>query len=140
MQRSPTLLHPLQPRRQGVFPWLWRRGGKCTVNDLIKARGQGSKRGRLKEKGVYSHYCNKLIKTNMLSAKTSRELKNSGICDPSISTSRPSRDPNRSFKSRHRCQNPRSGLLCCHRQSILTLNLALDKTKYAALLIRQVTE
>ena len=44
-------------------------------NDLINARGVYSKRGRLidrrrlKERGVYSHNCNKLNKTNMLSER-----------------------------------------------------------------------
>ena len=59
--------------------------------------------------------------------KIPREFKNSGISTPSIDTSRSSGD----FKSQHRCQNPRSGLLCCHRQSIHTLNLTLSKIKYA---------
>ena len=49
-------------------------------------------RRRLKERGLYSHNCNKLNKTNMLSAKISREFKNSGISIPSIDTSGPSRD------------------------------------------------
>ena len=57
-------------------------------------------------------------------------LKNSGISTPSIDTYRTSRDPYQSFKSQHRRQNPRSGLLCCHRYSILTLNLTLNKMKY----------
>ena len=61
-----------------------------------------------------SHNCNKLNKTNMLSTKISRKFKNSVISTPSIDTSRPSRDPYRSFKSQHRCQNLCSGLLCCH--------------------------
>ena len=69
-------------------------------------------RRRLEERGVHSHNCNKLNKTNMLSAKISREFNNSGISTPSVDTSRRSRDPYRSFKSQHRCQNPRSGLLC----------------------------
>ena len=43
----------------------------------------------------------------MLSAKISRGFKNSGISSPPIDTSSPSRDPYRSFKSQHRCQNPR---------------------------------
>ena len=51
----------------------------------------------LKERGVYSHNCNKLNKTNMLSAKISKEFKNSGISAPSI------------------IDNPLVGLLCCHR-------------------------
>ena len=38
----------------------------------------------------------------------------SGIFRPSVDTSRPSRDPYRSVKSQHRCQNRRSGSLCCH--------------------------
>ena len=54
---------------------------------------------RLKERGVYSHNCNKLNKSYMLLAKISREFKNSQISRPEI-------------KSQHRCQNPRSGLLC----------------------------
>ena len=36
-------------------------------------------------------------------------------------------------QSQHRCQNPCSGIMCCHRQSILTLNLTLNnKTKSRA--------
>ena len=54
-------------------------------------------RRRLKERGVYSHNCNKLNKTNMLSAEISKEFKNSGIPTPSI------------------IDNPLVGLLCCHR-------------------------
>ena len=41
-----------------------------------------------------------------------------------IDTSRPSRDSYRSFNSQPRCQNPRSGSLCC--KSIFTLNLPLN--------------
>ena len=59
----------------------------CPVNGLINARG------------VYSHSSNNLNKTNMLSAKISREFKNSGTSTPSIDTFRPSRDPYRSFRS-----------------------------------------
>ena len=50
-----------------------------TVNDLMNARGGGgylilgSNLERLKERGVYSHYCSKLNKNNMLSVKISRE-------------------------------------------------------------------
>ena len=43
----------------------------------------------------------------------------------------PSRDPYCFVNSQHQCQNPHSGLLCCHRQSIFTLNLTLNKMKYA---------
>ena len=53
----------------------------------------------LKERGVYSHSCDKLNKSYVLSAKISREFKNSQISCLEI-------------KSQHRCQNPRSGLLC----------------------------
>ena len=76
-------IHCNSPSPQSVFPWLWRWGGK----GASKWPKKGEDRRRLKERGVYSHYCNKLNKTNMLSAKTSRELRNSGICDPSINTS-----------------------------------------------------
>ena len=69
---------------------------------------------RLKERGVYSRGFNKLNKTNMLSVKISREFENSRIFTPSIDTSRPSRDPYRPFIFQHRCQNARSGSLCCH--------------------------
>ena len=54
---------------------------------------------RLRERGVYFHNCNKLNRSYMLSAKISREFKNSQISRLEI-------------KSQHRCQNPRSGLLC----------------------------
>ena len=63
----------------------------------MEARVQSIK----KERGVNSHDFNKLNKTNMLSAKISREYKNSGISTPSVDLSRPSRDPYRSFKSQH---------------------------------------
>ena len=61
---------------------------------------------RLKEKGVYSYNCNKLNKTNMLLAnilniERVQKIINSGISTASIDTSRPSRDPYRSFKSQH---------------------------------------
>ena len=58
------------------------RNDTSTVNNLINARSVflilGSKRGRLidrkrlKERGVYSHNCSKLNKTNMLSAPLER--------------------------------------------------------------------
>ena len=59
-----------------------------TLNDLINAPGRlfdfrGPSRGDLQIGGirklVYSHNCSKLNKTNMLSAKISREFKKSGI-------------------------------------------------------------
>ena len=55
-----------------------------------------------------THNCNKFNKTITLSLKMSREFTNSLIFTPSFNTSRPSRDPYRSFKSQHRCQKPRS--------------------------------
>ena len=67
----------------------------------MEARVQSIK----KERGVNSHDFNKLNKTNMLSAKISREYKNSGISTPSVDMSRRSRDPYRSFKSQHLCRN-----------------------------------
>ena len=88
--------------------------------------------------------CNKLNKTNMLSANISRELKNSGISFPSIYRIRPSRDPYCSFKSQHLCQNPLLGLLCCFRWCILTLNLTLYMYKMIDIgkpwIIKQETE
>ena len=85
-----------------------------TINDLsvikVNARGfffilglqAGSliARGRSKdlERVVNSYNCNKLKRTIMLSVEISTEL----IL---------SIDPHPSFKSQHRCQNPRSGLL-----------------------------
>ena len=46
----------------------------------MEARVQSIK----KERGVNSHDFNKLNKTNMLSAKISKEYKNSGISTPSV--------------------------------------------------------
>ena len=91
----------------------------------------------LKESGVYSYNCNKLYKTDMLLAKISREFKNSRISTPPIDPSRPSRGPYHSLKSRCRCQNPHSELLCFHRYSMLTLKMTLNKTKYARGLVNQ---
>ena len=45
--------------------------------------------------------------------------------------SRPSRDPHHFLKSRHQCQNPHSGSLSCHLESILTLNLTKNKIQKA---------
>ena len=75
-------------------------------------------RGRSKdlERVVNSYNCNKLKRTIMLSAEISTEL----IL---------SIDPHPSFKSQHRCQNPCSGLLCCHRQFILTFNLTAGQVE-----------
>ena len=44
----------------------------------------------------------------------------------------------RSSKPQHRCQNPSSGLLCCHCESIpdFELNIRQDKIR-KALLIKQ---
>ena len=98
---------------------------QANIDFLILRKNGFLKLRLLKERGVYSHNCNKLNKPNMLSAQTSREFKNDGISTPSINTSR---DPYRSFKSHQRLnQNPRSGLLCCHRRSILTSNMALTR-------------
>ena len=81
------------------------------------------------------HNSNKLNKTNILLAKISRELKNSGI-----DTSRPSRDPSRSFKFQHRFQNSRLGLLCCLLVcSCFKLDIEHDEM-LKALLIKQQTE
>ena len=45
-----------------------------------------------KERGVYSHNCSKLNKTNMLSEKISVQYIKSKNSSPYIDTSRPSRD------------------------------------------------
>ena len=93
----------------------WPNGtsGAASINlgVQMEARVQSMK----KERGINSHDFNKLNKTNMLSAKISKEYKNSRISTPSVDMSRPSRDPYRSFKSQHQCQNFLSGFLCCHR-------------------------
>ena len=79
--------------------WPNETSGAASINlgVQMEARVQSIK----KERGVYSHDFNKLNKTNMLSAKISREYKNGGISTPSVDMSRPSRDPYRSFKSQH---------------------------------------
>ena len=61
------------------------------VNDLINIRGVylilGVQTGAFKTWGsVYSRNCKKLKKAKLLSAKISREFKNSGISTPSIDT------------------------------------------------------
>ena len=55
--------------------------------------------------------------------------------------SRPSRDPYLSLKSQHRCQNPRSGLLCCRRlvYPYLSLDIAQDEIR-KTLLTKEETE
>jgi len=131
-----------------LFDWLidktYRSRGQnlfqCNVNDLINARGvyliigvqAGAFNRRLKETDVYCYNCNKLTKTkNVLSAKILRKFKNSGISTPSIDTPWPSRDPYRSFKSQHRCKNPRSGLLCGQQHEIRKALLIKHKTELA---------
>ena len=102
-------IRPCQPTNKHYLKWPNERPGH-----LFNLR-PGSKRGclidrrRLKERRVYSHNCDKLNKSNMPSAKIL----------------------SRSSKPQHRCQNASSGLLCCHCESIPTLNLILDKMKYA---------
>ena len=72
-------------------------------------------RRRLKERGVYCHNGDKLNQTNKLSAKILSEFKNSRIFTPSIiDMSWQFRDISLSLKSQCLCQNPCSGLLCCH--------------------------
>ena len=72
-------------------------------------------RRHLKKIGVFSYNCNKLNKTNMLSAKILRKFRNSGKSTPSIDMSRPSGDPYCSFKSQYRLtyQNPCTLLIFC---------------------------
>ena len=101
-----------------------------TINDLIISKrprllffilgvqaGSLIARGRSKDlkRVVNSYNCNKLKRTIMLSAKISELIL--------------SIDPYPSFKSQHRCQNPCSGLLCCHRQFILTFNLTAGQVE-----------
>ena len=92
-------------------------GSTITVNDLntwdVLFNIRGPCRRPLKERGVYSHNCNKLNKNNMTSAKIpNQRVINSGISASSVDMSR---NPYDSFKSQNRCQNPRSGLLCLQR-------------------------
>ena len=70
----------------------------------------------LSERGVYSHNCNKLKETNTvwIRQKYQESWKKNGISTPSIDMSWPSRNPCHPFNTQQRCQNPRSGLLCCH--------------------------
>ena len=94
-------------------------------------KGRSIDRKRLKDRGVYSQNYKKHSRSNKLLEKISRELKIAeyplhqllrlGRQEIHIALS----------QSQHRCQNSRSGIMCCHRQSILTLNLTLNnKTKY----------
>ena len=71
----------------------------------------------------------KLNKTNMFSAKISREFNNNPLHQ--LIHLGHLKIQYLSFKSQHRCQNPCSGLLCCHGLSVLTLNLTLSIMKYA---------
>ena len=86
----------------------------CSVKDLIDARavylilGIQEARGRLMDTW---RFCNKLNK----------------ISSPSIDTSRPSRDPHRSFRSQLRRQNPHSGSLYCNSLPILSLNFTTEQ-------------
>ena len=113
---------------KAFFPGFGGGAEKGPRNDLRKARIGG----------VYSHYCNKLNKTNMLSAKTSRELRNSGICDPSINTST-------RYKSLFQIptsmseSSPRIIVLPSLVYPYFKLGLRQDEMR-KVLLIRQVTE
>ena len=69
--------------------------------------------------GVYSHNNNKLNKTKMLSEKN-QKFKNSGTSTQTIDT------PNLNINVRILAHSH-----CCHHQSILTLNLTLNKIQYA---------
>ena len=84
----------------------------CSVNDLIDARVVylilGVQEGTF---NGYEAFCNNLNK----------------LFSPSVDTSRPSRDPHRSFRSQLRCQNPHSGSLCCNSSPILSLNLTTEQ-------------
>ena len=54
------------------------------VNDLIQARGVYIKLGALTERRLFSFFFYNSYKTNMLSAKISREFMNSATSSPSI--------------------------------------------------------
>ena len=115
----------------------YRKWPTCNKRPGASISFKGSKKGRLidrtrlKDRGVYSQNCKKHSRSNKLLEKISRELKiveyplhqllRLGRQEIHIALS----------QSQHRCQNPRSGIMCYHRQSILTLNLTLNnKTKY----------
>ena len=72
--------------------------------------------------GAFERSREAFILTNVTS---STKLNSRSLATTSIDTSGPSRDLYRSFKQipTSICQNPRSGLLCCHRKSILTNSL-----------------
>ena len=77
----------------------------------------------------------------MLLPKMSREFKESRMSTPSIDTSRSSTDPYLSFKYQHQCQNPCSGLLCCHRLVYAYFELDIEQNEiHKALQIKQETE
>ena len=108
---------------------------------LVNSRGPsgGVKRERHL---LYSHNCNKLDKTNMLLAKISRGVKNSGIATPSIDMSRPSRDPYRSFSNR---KIDVTILIHCYCIAIVSLSALLTWhwtrwNTHLPLLIKQETE
>ena len=90
-------------------------------------------RKRLKDGGAYSQNYKKHSRGNMPSEKISRELSFKIAEYPLHQLLRLGRQEIHIAlsQSQHRCQNPRSGIMCYHRQSILTLNLTLNnKTKY----------
>ena len=73
--------------------------------------------------------------------KIPREFKNSGISTPSIDTSRSSRDPYRSFKSRHRCHESSLRVIVLPLSVYPYLKLDIDQDEIRkALLIKQETE
>ena len=94
-----------------IFTLPWQLGDLVPVpHNQVRHPGQGSWAG-VEGGGVHSHCnCNKLNKTNELSAEMSRKLKNSRISISSIDPSISSRDPCGCFKYQHGLMS-----ICCHR-------------------------
>ena len=77
----------------------------------------------------------------MLSAKTSRELKDSAICGPSIDTSRPSRDPISLFQISTSMSESSLRVIALPLLGYPSFKLDIEQDdKHKTLLIRQGTE
>ena len=77
----------------------------------------------------------------MLSAKTSRELKDSTICGPSIDTSRPSRDPISLFQISTSMSESSLRVIVLPSLGYPSFKLDIEQDDMCkALFIRQVTE
>ena len=77
----------------------------------------------------------------MLSAKTSRELKDSAICGPSIDTSRPSKDPISLFQISTSMSESSLRVIALPSLGYPSFKLDIEQDDICkALFIRQVTE